>query len=410
MPDPSNGTIGSVLRLPWTLALAHLRRRRTQNLLSMLGVAVGVMVLTTALSLTNGFVSALIDTTIRALPHLDLQVWGASAGTVTKPDAKLETVLSEHPDVLGFSPYTVTKGVLTRRASSGRGGMTDFAIVYGVNPGLEAEALNLLPATKRLLATLPEDGMLLGDALADNLGARAGDQLFVVTASGLDVTGVKRKAFRLVGTFRTGNYLVDAQVGFVPLAPLQELRATPNQIVGYHVKLRDPELAPRLASQFSNATEFSGRPWQDQNALLIEQMKLQKTVIGAVLLLMVIVAIAGMVNVLVLTVFEKTPEIAILRAMGASARAIQLTFLLEGLVLGVGGLVLGNLLGVLVSAYFQANPFPIPGGLYFITALPAKMRLSDFVWVSAASLVAVVLATLLPARRAAGIEPAKIIR
>jgi lipoprotein-releasing system permease protein len=129
-----------------------------------------------------------------------------------------------------------------------------------------------------------------------------------------------------------------------------------------------------------------------------------------VLSLMVIVAILGMVNVLVLSVLEKTPEIAILRAMGASSRSISLVFLLEGLFLGVAGLVLGNILGLALSYYFKLRPLEIPGGLYFITALPTRIRASDFLSVSAVSLVATLLAALLPARRAASIEPAKIIR
>jgi lipoprotein-releasing system permease protein len=398
-----------VLRFPLQLAFAHLRRRKTQNILSMLGVAVGVMVLTTALSLTNGFVSALIETTTKALPHVNLTSWDNGRGGV-KPDATLEDFLRSSVQVKGWSPYAITKGLVTRRAVDGRGGGMDFAQIYGVVPKLEAGALNLDPVTNSLLENLPSDGMLLGDQLAASIGALTGDTIYVLSPQGVDISNLKRKAFRLTGTFRTGNYLIDAANGFVGLSALQELRGAANRIDGYHVKLDDPEAAPDFTYKLPRDSRFQGQPWQAINGQLLEQMALQKLVIYIVLALMLIVAILGMVNVLVLSVLEKTPEIAILRAMGASSRSISLVFLLEGLFLGVAGLILGNILGLALSYYFKLRPLEIPGGLYFITALPTRIRVSDFISVSAVALVATLLAALLPARRAASIEPAKIIR
>jgi lipoprotein-releasing system permease protein len=231
------------------------------------------------------------------------------------------------------------------------------------------------------------------------------------TAKSLDISSARRKAFKVWGTYRTGNALIDSAIGFVPLLALQQLMGQGGKIIGYHVKLADPERAEvygyDLVKTFTN---FDPKPWQQINRTLIEQMQLQRSIIAIVLLLIVIVAAFGIVNVLVLTVFEKTPEIAILRAMGASARSIQGVFLLEGLILGGVGLVLGNLMGFALSYYFHVRPYQLPGSLYFITALPVEIRATDFLWVSAASLVTTVLAALIPARRAAGIEPARIIR
>ncbi len=402
-------------RLSVLLALAHLRRRRTQNILSILGVAIGVMVLTTALSLTNGFVKALIETTIKALPHLDVRSWDALSGG-GKRDLRLEEHLSNDAGVVGWSPYTITKGLVIRRGSSVRSADLDFVTVYGVDPPQEAKALGLSPDEKRLLGTMPADGILLGEELARSIGAFRGDTVFLLvptaqTAASLDISSARRKAFKVWGTYRTGNALIDSAIGFVPLLALQQLTGLEGKIIGYHVKLADPERAEvygyDLVKTFTN---FDPKPWQQINRTLIEQMQLQRSIIAIVLLLIVIVAAFGIVNVLVLTVFEKTPEIAILRAMGASARSIQGVFLLEGLILGGVGLVLGNLMGFALSYYFHVRPYQLPGSLYFITALPVEIRATDFLWVSAASLVTTVLAALIPARRAAGIEPARIIR
>lgn len=127
-------------------------------------------------------------------------------------------------------------------------------------------------------------------------------------------------------------------------------------------------------------------------------------------LLIVVVAAFGIANVLTLAVFEKTQEIAILRAIGATRTLITRVFLIEGLILGFGGLLLGNVLGLGISAYFTVRPFTLPGDLYFITTLPVEVKVTDILAVNAIGLTTTLLAALIPARRAASVEPGRIIR
>ncbi len=403
------------LRLSWFLAVRHLKKRTTQNLISVLGVAIGVMVLTTALSLTNGFIDALFSATIKAQPHISLEAWQKDLGG-SPPDKKLEQRLRATPQVLAFAPYLESFSLLSRRAAQGRGGTQAPALLYGVQPIEEAKALNLNPDDQKRLETLPPNGILLGRDLARSLSPLLGDEIFMLVFDGLDLSRVKRTRFKYHGSYTTNNYQIDNVIAFVGLPALQAAKQAGTNISGYHVRLTDQNLAPKLANILPSSLEpnstanFYGRPWQDAYRNLIDSMNLQKQVIGAVLVLILIVAAFGMVNVFLLTVFEKTQEIAILRAMGASTSTIQNIFLLEGAVLGGIGLVLGNLLGLAVSYYFVAFPFRLPGDLFFINALPADPRVTDFLWVSAVSLVATLLSAFIPARRAVGIEPAKIIR
>jgi lipoprotein-releasing system permease protein len=403
------------LRLSWFLALRHLRRRTTQNLISVIGVAIGVMVLTTALSLTNGFIDALFNATIKAQPHISLEAWDKDLGGSPR-DPALEKRLKDSTDVVGFAPYLESFALLSRRAAQGRGGSQAPALLYGVVPLEEAKALNLNPDDQKRLETLPENGILLGRDLARSLSPLIGDEIYMLVFDGADVSKIKRTKFVYHGSYTTNNYQIDNVIAFVGLPALQTAKQSGENISGYHVRLSNPNLAPRLANVLpaslepNTASKFYGRPWQDAYRNLIDSMNLQKQVIGAVLVLILIVAAFGMVNVFLLTVFEKTPEIAILRAMGASAKTIQNVFLLEGAVLGGIGLVLGNLLGLAVSYYFVVFPFRLPGDLFFINALPADPRALDFLWVSGVSLVTTLLAAYIPARRAVGIEPARIIR
>ncbi len=403
------------LQLSWFLAQRHLRRRTTQNLISVLGVAIGVMVLTTALSLTNGFIDALFSATIKAQPHISLESWQKDYGG-TKPDTNLEQRLSKNKDVVAFAPYLESFSLLSRRASKGRGGAQAPALLYGVVPLEEAKSLNLNADDRKRLETLPVNGILLGRDIARTLSPLPGDEIYMLLFDGFNLSTSKVAKFVYHGSYTTNNYQIDNVIAFVNLQKLQLEKKSGVNISGYHVRLTNPNLAPKLANTLpispnpNSGSEFYGRPWQDAYRNLIDSMTLQKQVIGAVLVLILIVAAFGMVNVFLLTVFEKTQEIAILRAMGASAKTVQNIFLLEGAVLGGIGLILGNILGLLVSYYFVIFPFRLPGDLFFINALPADPRVTDFLWVSAVSLIATLLAAFIPARRAVGIEPAKIIR
>lgn len=374
------------MRFIWFLALRHLRYRRTQSLITLLGVAVGIMVLTTALSLTNGFIKGLVDATLRAVPHLYLQALTAAP---LPPKA--------NPEVVGQAPVFLTKALLTRRAGAGRSAGVDFATLVGLGDGGQKVYPDLN------LSKLEPGTIVLGGALARNLSAYSGDRLFLVSVN------QKRIQLEVVGSFQTGNYLLDSGFAFVGLQDARNLMEQPNALSGYQIRLKDPQKAEQVGRELAGSDYFP-QPWQSTNRTLIEQLQLQKKVIGIVVFLIVIVAALGMANVLVLAVIEKTQDIALLRVLGASGRQVAGVFALEGLILGIAGVVLGNALGWLLSSYFQWRPITIPGELYFLTRLPVDIHASDFVWVSAMSLLVVLVASLLPLMRALRIKPGEVLR
>jgi lipoprotein-releasing system permease protein len=375
------------VRFIWFLALRYLKHRRTQSVITLLGVAVGIMVLTTALSLTNGFIKGLVDATLKAVPHLYLQS--------LDPEAKNPAPASNQ-SVIGQAPVLLTKALLTRRAEAGRSGRADFSTLIGLGSGGQSVYPDLD------LSRLKQGKIVLGLALARSLGAYPGDKVFLVSVN------QKRIVLEVVATFQTGNFLLDSGFAFTALSDAQALMET-AAVSGYQLRLKDPNQAVEVGLELAN-TQYFSLPWQSTNATLIAQLQLQKRVIGIVVFLIVIVAALGMANVLVLTVIEKNQDIALLRVMGASARQVAGVFGLEGLILGVLGVALGNLLGWLVSSYFIWRPITIPGELYFLTRLPVEIRATDFVWVSVLSLVVVMLASLLPLFRALRIKPGEVLR
>ncbi|KHG65339.1 ABC transporter permease [Thermus sp. 2.9] len=371
------------MRFALFLAWAHLTRRPLQTSLALLGVGVGVAVLLAALSLTNGFVSGLVRATLKAYPHLVLFSF-----TEDLP------LLPSHPEVESAAPFAATKALLTRPAEGARGPGVDFATLVGLGEGGEA----LYP---ELGLRLAPGGVYLGAALMQSLGAVVGDRVYALSAT------QERVALRVLGSFRTGNYLLDSGYAFVDLASVEKLAGLKAQ--GYQVRLKDPWRAKEVGVALAG-TRFFPQAWQDSQRTLLEQLTLQKRVLGILVFLIVAVAALGVANLLVLKVVEKTPEIALLRAMGASRLTVGLVFALEGVFLGVGGVLLGNLLGYLLCLYLALRPLDLPGELYFLTHLPVEMRFSDFLAVSGASLCATFLSALLPLFRALRVQPGVVLR
>lgn len=386
------------------LAWRHVRRRGLQSGLTVLGVAVGVMVLVVALSLTNGFVDELLRSTLRATPMLTLTSY--MADDTLAEDAPLETALAEHPEVTAVAPYLSGQALIARRASASLGisARQGYTQIVGIDPEKETRVLDLPVLAAQADALARREGIVLGSSLANQLGVGVGDEVIV-----RDITGATAR-LEVAGTFRVGNELIDAVASYMSLPNLQAYLGVEGRISGYHLRLDDPTRAREVG--LALADEYGLRPvsWENLFASLISQLDLQKAVIGVVVFLIVLVAALGISNVMVLTVAEKTEEIAILRALGASERQVLAVFTLEGFALGATGTILGVLLGIAVSAYFRLQPFPLPGDLYFITQLPVQVQAADIVWVAGVSLVTSVLAGLLPARRAARLDPVAVLR
>ncbi len=375
------------MRFAWFLARKHLRFRKTQSLITVLGVAAGVMVLTTALSLTNGFTQGLINATLRAVPHVTL--------TALDPH---HAPRPENPEIVAATPVLITKALLTRRAASGRSAGVDFGTLIGVGEGAAA----VYPGIG--LEKLHPGGIILGGALASSLGAWPGDSVYALSVT------QKRRAFTMLGKFSTGNYLIDSVFAFATIDDVATLTGEPGAIGGWHLRLRDPQQAPAVARELEAGGVYLAQTWEDANRTLIEQLALQKKVIGIVVFLIVVVAALGIANVLVLVVLEKKADIAILRVLGAGAAQVAGAFALEAVLLGGAGVLLGDLLGWGLSTYFALHPVRIPGELYFITNLPVKMEPADFLWVSGLALAMVFIAALMPLRRALAVKPGLVLR
>lgn len=371
----------------WFLALRHIFYRRWQSTATVLGVAGGVAAITIALSLTNGFTDQLIRATLKATPHIVLVAYDGR-----------EAPPPNDPEITAKTPFLPVKVLLTRRAGAGRKAGIDFATLIGVGQGAPA----VYPGLN--LEALAPGKVILGSALAAALGAVPGDTLYALTV------GQKRRSLSLAAQFETGNYVIDAGYAFITLEDAQALLGAEGTVAGWHLRIKDPARAREVARRLVEKGPYWAQTWQDLNRTLLEQLALQKRVIGLVLSLILGVAALGIANVLALVVREKRADIALLRVLGASSPQVYAAFALEGLILGAVGIILGNLLGLLVALYLQSHPIAIPGELYFITELPVALEGRDFLNASGVALVAVLLASVFPLLRPLRLKPAEALR
>ena len=381
-----------------------MRKRALQSGLTIGGVAVGVMVLITALSLTNGFIDELISSTLRATPHLTLQSFD---GRPLDEDPALLDALADRPEVIAAAPFLTGQALIARRADRllGISGTQGYTQIIGIDPELEQQVLDLPAISEQAAALSSRQGIVLGDSLAlRQLRVVPGDQIFINNING------KRASFEVASTFRVGNELIDGLISYLSIPALQDYLGLEAQISGYHLRLHQPEQASRIGLRLGELFGLQPLSWERLFSSLIDQLRLQKALISAVVFLIVLVAAMGIANILVLTVAEKTQEIAILRALGATQPQVLSVFTLEAILLGGTGTVLGALLGLGASLYFRFQPYPLPGDLYFITQLPVQLQLFDFVWVCGLSVTTSIIAGLLPAHRASRLQPADILR
>jgi lipoprotein-releasing system permease protein len=400
------------------LALRYLVARRKQAFLSLIsvistvGVAVGVMALIIALALMTGLQGELRDRIVGASPHI--YVWKVGEGLTDVPGdvQRLKAV----PRVTGASPIVLGKALVSA------GEQQAFITVKGVDPGTEAEVTDVAERMRkgslRALASRPDDalaGIAIGQTLADQLRVSVGDTVTLMTPEGpLSPFGPTMGSRRLqvVGIFSLGLYEFDAAYGFVSLTTAQRIMARdrPDFI---EIRVDDMYAAPSVASTIVDrlGASYVTQDWAQMNQSLFSALWLEKVAISITIGLIVMVAALNIVASLVLLVMEKSRDIAILKTMGAAARSITAVFMLQGLIIGAIGTLVGAIAGLGVTWVLDTyKVIQVPMDVYQVAYVPFKVQADDFVLVVLAALAICFLATIYPSRQASRLDPAQALR
>lgn len=407
------------------IGLRYLKSKRREAVISLItlissgGVALGVMALIVVLSVMSGFEKDLRDKILGTNAHVVLLRFGE--GGITDVD-KLLPRITPLPHVAAAAPFTLHQVMLTSR----HGVMG--VVLRGVDPEREGQVTDLARNMKKgSLDALSRDGegIILGKSLAASLGISVGDPVNVVSPVGGGVTPLgmapRVKQFTVVGVFEAGMYEYDAGLAYISIPAAQTFFRMGKSVTGVEIKLDDIYQAPQVAGQMQEELRFPfyTRTWMEMNKNLFSALKLEKTVMFIILVMIVLVAAFGVVSTLTMLVMEKTREIAILKSMGATAAGIMRIFILDGVVIGAVGTLVGLLGGLVVTknldriVSFVERVFGIdafPGDVYFLDKLPHQINAPDVVVVVIVSLSISFLATLYPSWQASRLNPVDALR
>jgi lipoprotein-releasing system permease protein len=405
------------------LGLRYLRASPKRGSVSLIagiaitGLALGVAVLIVVLSVMNGFEDVLRTRILSLTAHATIS---GIEGRIPNWRPDLEK-LAAFPGIVGAAPYIEEQGMLMH------GEKSSGVLLRGILPHVEQAVVDLAPhLSSGQMSDLVEGKyrVILGSALAEELGAKVGDRVVLLVALG-DVTPIgvipRMRAFVVTGILSIGMYEYDRRIAIVAMPDAAKLLRMGDDVTGIRLKLADMYAAPRVsrAAAISLGGNLEVQDWTNEHANFFRSISITKRILFFVLSLMVAVAAFNIVSTMVMVVKSKRSDIAILRTFGSSPRSILTVFVVQGSLIGLLGIGAGMLLGILVAVNLQDLVHGLESvvgfkfldaRVYFMSDLPARVRATDVVRICGFAFVLACLSTVYPAVRAARLLPAESLR
>jgi len=406
------------MRFELFLGTRYLKAKRKQafisviTVISMLGVMVGVMALVVVLSVMNGFRADLMSKILGVNAHLLILNFEG-------PFEQYETIAEEVDRVDGVVATTpfIYSQVMINKAGSASG-----AILRGVDPASAGRVVQLEEMVKRgTVSSLAErpaglPAIILGRQLSRQIGAYPGDEVTVVSPEG-KLTPLGRapnsRRYTVTAIFDSGMYEFDASMVFVSLKEAQDFLALGKRVTGFEVKVKEVYEANQVGKAVEKVLGYPywTKDWMVMNRSLFSALKLEKITMFVILTMIVLVGALNIISTLVMVVMEKTRDVAILRAMGATSKSVMSVFMFQGLLVGVVGTVAGLASGLglcyLLARYKFIN---LPSDVYYISILPVRVEIWDVCFVALAAVLISFLATIYPSWRASKLDPVEALR
>ncbi len=404
------------------IGLRYVRAKRRNHfisfisLTSMMGVALGVMALITVLSVMNGFEKELTSRILGMASHASV----ISRDKTMDEWRHLAGIISQNPAITGVAPYLQGEGMLVY------GGSVSGTVITGILPEEEPKVSEV---AKKMVDGSFNDlvpgnfDMIVGSEMAKSLGIRVGDKVtLIVPTANVTPAGVipRMKRFNVVGIFQIGMHEFDSALALIHLEDAKTLFRNRGS-VGLRLKTDNIFNAPRISREVVQQLpgEYWVVDWTQRHANFFRALKTEKAVMFVILTLIVAVAAFNIISTLVMVVTDKQSDIAVLRTIGVSPASIMKIFIIQGVVIGTVGILLGVIGGVWLASnvetivpaiekFFQVK-FLSPD-VYYISELPSDMHWRDVIVISSVAFVFCLIATIYPAWRAARTQPAEALR
>ncbi len=419
-------------RLPFELLLAlrYLRPKRTFvsviTLISVIGVMLGVAVLIIVISVMSGFDRQLREKLLGFNAHLRV----VQPGELLANREEIMALVMANPRVKGVSPFVQGKVMMETQPPAG-GSVVDAPVVRGVDPQREADVSDLPKSVISGAFDLRGNGLVVCRELANNLGLRVGDRVSIYSPVSVKKMKDSRRSgkdeavlpdeYTVKGIFDVGYYEFNANVVVTSLANAQDLYALEDNVHGLQITLHDSAQADAAQAELSRALglNYLVRSWKDDNSSILNALLVEKNVMFYLLFFIMIVAAFGITSAQITFVVQKTREIGVLKALGATNGQVRWLFLSQSLIVGVFGVVAGYGLGLLALHYRnnfldlmnKLTGFELfPKNIYAFDRLPALIVPGDIAIICGGSLFICLLAGLLPAWNAGRLQPVEALR
>ena len=370
------------------------------SIISILGIAIGVMALIVVIAVMSGFDKDLHDKVIGNYAHINLMGFKAIDNNEYE---NISRIVRANTQVKGISPY-IQGQVLLKESNR------YFAVgLRGIVPSEQSQVTKLKEyLVAGSLENLAAGGIIIGKELAAYLGLGLNSNLTLQSPLG------KQYTLKIAGIFNSGMYDYDLNLVFTNLKSSQDIFGMPDQISAVAIKLDNPDLAPAVRKDLAAALRFNYtlKTWMEANQNFFAALALEKLTMFIILTLIILVASFNIISTLIVMVVEKTKDIGILRALGMSAFSIRKIFIYQGLIIGALGTLLGGLGGALLCFLLKKYQFiKLPQDIYYIDRLPVAIQVwPDIVLIIMSALVIILVATIYPASRASGLKPVEALR
>jgi lipoprotein-releasing system permease protein len=400
------------------LGTRYLKAKRKQafisiiTIISVVGVMVGVMALIVVLSVMNGFREDLMSKILGVNSHLIILSYEGAF----KDSGKISREANSVKGVVASTPFLYTQVMLNHA------GYVSGAVLRGIDTSTAPKVINIgtmiregsLESLDKLHDGLP--GIIIGKELSRQIMARTGDTVTVVSPYG-KLTPLGRvpndRQFKVTAIFESGMYEYDSSMVYVSLKEAQDFLGFENHVTGVEVRVVDPYRVDGIseAVQKKLGYPYWTKDWKQMNRSLVSALRLEKLTMFVILLMIVLVGALNIISTLVMVVMEKTRDVAILRAMGATGKSVMTIFMFQGLLVGVIGTIAGLASGLGLCQLLAKYKFiDLPSDIYYISKLPVRVETMDVVFVTLSAVLISFLATIYPSWHASRVNPVEALR
>ena len=388
------------MRIEFFIALRHITERKFQSIFSILGVSIGVTVFIVSLTVSNGLEKNMIDSLLTLTPHITIK---SDYGNVIEDYETKSAELKKIDGVTAVIPKYSNQAIVKYKEMA-KGVIANGIKAESASKDLKMKFIN----GKNDISEL--NSILVGEEFSKEMGVDVGDEINIVSAENKEIKLVIR------GIFKTGYYEYDSNLVILPLTTMQILSEKGETVTEMGINVKNPQkLENQLKSVNEKAAIFGNNnlgiySWSELNQNLLSAVKFEKFVLVSILSLLIMIACFAVSVILNMIVREKTKDIGILKSIGYSNKNIRRIFTIEGLVIGISGMILASIMSPLVLLLLKKMFKIFMKTTYYLEELPLYISMKEIILIYIVTIIIVFLSTLYPAIKASRLKPVEALK